>query len=1030
MRILSSIKRVLSLALFVPMIAFGQASLKGTITDASNNETLIGANVIVEGTSLGAATDIEGQFRIVGIPERTFNIKISYVGYEPKILEIDFSKTKDVQKNIQMKPAIIQGEEVVVTAQMRGQLAAINQQLTSNRIVSVVSEEKIKELPDANAAEAIGRLPGVSIIRSGGEATNIVMRGLSSKFSNITIDGVKIPPTDPNSRDVDLSMMSQGALAGIELYKTLTPDQDADAIAGAVNLVTRKAPSERLVRFDIKGGYNYLMKSANQYDLSARYGERFFDDLLGIQLQGNTEKKIRSRETVRYGYGTFDNVNLPSYINNTYSVSDYDNDYNMNRFTVDFTDETRTRNSGKVIFDFNSPDSGSVKLSGEYSETGRDIMLYDRIYPSGSGGFDYNYQYTEQKINVINSSLQGKNFFLDLMVDWNIAFAQSKINSPFGYHMSFQEVNGGTSVTSKDHPELNIIPFANNNFASAVLDSTQRIKQDNFDKEQTYQLNISKKFTFWDISNELKVGAKHKEKTRWMTNDLTAWNNYKIYPLVNVDGSSINLTGTRFERVTDSAPALTYFFDPPAASRDLLGLYRLNPLISKDALKEWWDLNKYGKAGVAQDWGPNGMALLSDYNVTERVTSIYLMNTMNFGQSVTLLYGVRVEKESNDYRALYSDGAVGGTGAVQILNGQVIDTTSNHTETIWLPSAQLSLKPTDYLTLRFAAYKALARPDFNLRLPTFAYGSTNFTIGNPELKDSKAWNFEVNTQVYHNTIGLFSISAFYKIIDDLYHQTNNVNLVWPSGGPDQKIGKDGWTTNKEAGYSSRLDTLLDYLHLSSWKQNAIFSRMIGLSNAYVVNIAYNSPNPSYTWGVEIEHQMNFGFLPITWLRNITLSYNISITRSETNIIISKKTTDSVYSVSGRPPVGRVVPTPGSFAGLTTVPLEDQPELYCNASLGYDIGGFSARISVFYQDRYTRQFSFDGTSDRIVDAFTKWDLALKQQLTSNVSLFLNVENLFNNIDSRSRLNTIFDWGYIPSSSESYGTTIDFGVRVSL
>ena len=245
MRILSSIKGIFSLLLFVPMIAFGQAAIRGTVTDAISGETLIGVNVVVQGTSLGAATDIEGQFRIVGIPDRILNIKISCVGYEAQIVEIDFSQMKDVQKNIQMKPQVIQGEEVVVTAQMRGQIAAINQQITSDRIVNVVSEEKIKELPDANAAEAIGRLPGVSIIRSGGEATQIVLRGLSSKFSNITIDGVRIPATDANTRDIDLSTISQGSLAGVELYKTLTPDQDADAIAGAVNLVTKKAPSER-----------------------------------------------------------------------------------------------------------------------------------------------------------------------------------------------------------------------------------------------------------------------------------------------------------------------------------------------------------------------------------------------------------------------------------------------------------------------------------------------------------------------------------------------------------------------------------------------------------------------------------------------------------------------------------------------------------------------------------------------------------------------------------------------------------------
>jgi len=97
-------------------------------------------------TSLGTATDIEGQFRIVGIPARALNMKITCIGYEPQVIKIDFSKTKDVTINIQLKPAVIQGEEVVVTAQASGQNAAINQQVSSQNIMNVVSAARIQAL--------------------------------------------------------------------------------------------------------------------------------------------------------------------------------------------------------------------------------------------------------------------------------------------------------------------------------------------------------------------------------------------------------------------------------------------------------------------------------------------------------------------------------------------------------------------------------------------------------------------------------------------------------------------------------------------------------------------------------------------------------------------------------------------------------------------------------------------------------------------------------------------------------------------
>ena len=131
----------------------------------------------------------------------------------------------------------------------------MNQQINSNTIVNVVSEEKIQELPDANAGESIGHLPGVSISRSGGEANKIVLRGLDERYSTITIDGLRIASTEADDRGIDLSTISQGSLAGIELYKAITPDKDGDAIAGSVNLVTRKAPltdcSDLMPREDI-----------------------------------------------------------------------------------------------------------------------------------------------------------------------------------------------------------------------------------------------------------------------------------------------------------------------------------------------------------------------------------------------------------------------------------------------------------------------------------------------------------------------------------------------------------------------------------------------------------------------------------------------------------------------------------------------------------------------------------------------------------------------------------------------------------
>ena len=225
-----NVKFIAIIIFIIAAEVYAQGTVKGIVVDSLTSQTLVGANVFIVGTSFGSATDIEGEYKITRIPAGTVKLKVSYIGYESKEFDLTVQDNRTLEFFIELAPEAIEGLTVVVTGQALGQAAAINQQLTSNTIVNVISEEKIQELPDANAAEAIGRLPGVSISRSGGEGNKIILRGLSDKYTCVTLDGIKIPSTDDQERGTDLSTISQSSLAGIELFKALTPDKDADAI--------------------------------------------------------------------------------------------------------------------------------------------------------------------------------------------------------------------------------------------------------------------------------------------------------------------------------------------------------------------------------------------------------------------------------------------------------------------------------------------------------------------------------------------------------------------------------------------------------------------------------------------------------------------------------------------------------------------------------------------------------------------------------------------------------------------------------
>ena len=197
------------------------------------------------------------------------------------------------------------------------------------------------------------------------------------------------------------------------------------------------------------------------------------------------------------------------------------------------------------------------------------------------------------------------------------------------------------------------------------------------------------------------------------------------------------------------------------------------------------------------------------------------------------------------------------------------------------------------------------------------------------------------------------------------------------------------------------------------------------SGTYQLTVPYNSPKPTKVWGFEFEHQINFMFLP-GLLKNIVLSYNASFVKSETWLIGSR--IDTVYVQVLPPPFPKTPEYIESPIQLKQQ-LEDQPKFYGNISLGYDIGGFSARISMYNQAEYIRSFSPSGRSDAVVSGYTRFDLALKQVLFDHLSLMLNVSNLSNIKEDRLIDNRVN--GYkILNTSELYGLTADFGIKLTL
>ncbi len=1001
------LRRILPLVL-LPIVAFSQASIRGSVTDQTTNEPLVGAHVFVQGTAIGTATDREGKYVLTGVPAGSYQLKVSYIGYVSKEISQTVESGSTMSLDITLMADVVQGEEVIVTAQARGQVAAINQQRTSNTIINVISEEKIQELPDANAAEAIGRLPGVSLIRSGGEANKVLLRGLSDKFSTITIDGIKVPPTDANERGVDLSTISQGTLAGVELFKALTPDKDADAIAGSINLVTKRAPQERVLKADLKGDYNHLMKALDQYDVQLKYGERFFDNLLGVQFNGNLERRVRSNERYNIDYTTYNGGRS----------------FEISNLLLEFTDEIRSRNGVGLLLDIDLAEDNTIRLNTIYSGTKRDYLYTTRNYPSGTGTaglVTYNVRDREQDINTFNTSLHGDNSLSGFTLVWSLSYAQSISDYPYDYDIDFLEPSifqNGIQVSGMrtppqitSNPEI-FIDYALNNYNLAYSNWAYFRTSLNEDRERTASLNASRKYSLGDLFiGELTVGGKYKSKSRM----LDVGTLYSPYYLgywrdhTRLDDGTIvekDFTGTAFDAFyqrfllsnrTARTPFASDFLDNVPGKRNIYDIYTLQPLFNRDKVRLWYELNRRGtdQQGGNSEYYNDPTVAAGTYDINERVTAGFLMNTLNIGQNVTFIAGVRVESEDNDYRSKYSPSSLGGFP----VGGIIKDTTANHTETIWLPNFHVTFRPTESMNIRLAAFRALARPDFNLRLEKYIAqgggGTVGLTLGNPHLRTAKAWNYEINASLFDNTVGLVSVSAFYKEISDMYHLLNGAGVMG--------------------------NYLLDSLGIG-WD-----SPFVG-GTQYSLTVPYNSSKPTKVWGLEFEHQMNFSFFP-GFLKNLVLSWNASLVRSETHLIATEIETTYTFItiIPGFPP--QRVPSYNNKIVDRVQKLEGQPEFYGNVSLGYDYDGFSARISVFHQGEFNTTLTASGLNDVASNSFTRVDLALKQAITEGIALMVNVNNITDEDESTSTINRSQGWRLL-NTSERYGTTVDVGVRVTL
>ncbi|MGB5847846.1 MAG: carboxypeptidase-like regulatory domain-containing protein, partial [Ignavibacteriaceae bacterium] len=286
-------------------------TITGRIIDVDSKEYLPGANIILQGTTFGTASDRGGLFRISNVPPGTYNLVVSYIGYQDQTVEVTLlDDGYTFYEEIEIKPSDVKMQEVLIVGLTQGQVNALNQQKMSNNIKNVVSEEQTEKFPDINSAEVLQRISGISITRDQGEGRYVQVRGTAAWMNAMKVNGVDIPSPEGGERTTQMDIIPASQLASIEVIKALTPDIDANSIGGTVNLITRSALDYEKPVFNITvgGGYADISKGGI-YQGALNYGTRFGANKdFGFMFGASYLKSDRGSDNNEMEWGNVDDI--------------------------------------------------------------------------------------------------------------------------------------------------------------------------------------------------------------------------------------------------------------------------------------------------------------------------------------------------------------------------------------------------------------------------------------------------------------------------------------------------------------------------------------------------------------------------------------------------------------------------------------------------------------------------------------------------------------------------------------------------
>ncbi|MEN8229497.1 MAG: TonB-dependent receptor [Bacteroidota bacterium] len=760
-----------------------EGEVQGSIAEAATGELISYANVQLVGTTIGTISDEKGFYSLKRLEPGTYDLRVTFVGYSDSQATVKVSAGEVTKQDFRLSLTSIQGEEVVVTAMARGQAKAINTQIAARTIKNVVSEQKIRELPDANAAEALARLPGVSVERSGGEAVEIKVRGVSS--NTMFVNGMRL--------DGGLASISSSMIGSIELNKAFMADHDADVLGGEVEFKMREAPPGFKKEIWVRSGYNGFTNSFKMQDVSVLLSNRFFKDRLGVMVSLNYDRKDRGRDVLS-----------ASYANREYSTTGSEDILNtyLDGIALSHNENMNNRYGATLYTDFRLK-NGKLYYQTFFSQLNSETYNTSNSFSTGSS-LKYASVYDRSLSRNFLQGIGGEHTLLGAKVEWSASMSNRTTETLD--HMTYDafggKMTGGKSDIDSSTTINEFMDFASHNLEGTISNWLSRSSAEDYSGELAAKLDVELPFRLSNkIGGYLKFGGKVRDMKRGYDNF------YGENSLYHGHGERGYL-----QVVRERLPDLGWIYTNAYVNHATFAAQPYEQDFSILGAKTYF-FPDFNKVKTVLDNSEDLLIILmtqdvNDYTNSEKYYAGYLMSGIDIGKYITFLPGVRYERY--DYITTAKYAIVEGYGVDYNNQGYITDTTAGNINAQFYPMMHLKIKPTKWFDIRLAATKTVTRPPFSMMSPRYYLSSVSFATskGNPDLKPQTNYNYDLYLSFYTGKIGLFTIGAFYKkLTDQVLNYT--VKIIDPEewGLPEAYQNKD-WSepkNNQWPGYVRGLE---------------------------------------------------------------------------------------------------------------------------------------------------------------------------------------------------------------------------------